>query len=353
MTNEINILNSSCPLPLQHSEKVVMGHGSGGKMTFDLINHAFKPFFTNVFLDEGNDSARLVLPADFKIAVSTDAHVVYPLFFAGGDIGRLSVCGTVNDIAMMGAKPLYLTAGFILEEGLEVDLLEKIVASMKTAADEAGIQIIAGDTKVVQKGKGDGVYITTSGLGTIPTGINIHGANAQAGDVILVSGLIGNHGVAVIEARGDLGFSSGIKSDVAPLNHLVSAMLEASKNIHVLRDPTRGGIATTLNEIAKQSKLSFQIEEALLPIDPQVAAVCELLGYDPLYIANEGKLIAILPEAEAESVLQAMRRNEYGVGAAIIGRVVDVPGERVLMKTRLGTNRVVDVLSGEMLPRIC
>jgi len=353
MTENTEFSGASCPLPLNHVEKIVLGHGSGGKMTFNLINRIFKPFFENPYLAENNDSARFNIPEGCRIAMSTDAHVVDPLFFAGGDIGKLAICGTVNDIAMMGAIPLYLTAGFILEEGLEVSLLEKVISSMRDAADEADVEIIAGDTKVVQKGKADGLYITTTGFGKIPPGVDIHGANAQVGDVVIISGAIGNHGIAVLEGRGDLGFRADVESDIAPLNHLVQEMLKSGCSIHVLRDPTRGGVGTSLNEIASQSSVSILIEEDLLPIDPKVSAVCELLGYDPLYIANEGKLIAILPEKDAQVVLDVMHQSKYGRGAAIIGKVVADSNSNVLMKTRLNTTRVVDVLSGEMLPRIC
>lgn len=342
-----------CPLPLTHKDKIVMGHGSGGKMTQDLIEHAFIPFLNNPYLSENNDAALIESPKQGKIAISTDSHVVWPIIFPGGDIGRLAVCGTVNDLSMMGASPSYLTAGFILEEGLEVSILEKIILSMKDAADEAGVKIIAGDTKVVQKGKADSLYITTSGFGTVYPGVNVSGSFARPGDIVILSGPIGLHGIAVLEARGELGFHSNIISDVAPLNHLVSAMIETSQQIHVLRDPTRGGVATTLNEIARQSNVCITIEESRIPVDHSVKAVCEILGYDPLYIANEGKLIAIIPANIVEQVLEAMQKTRYGEGAVIIGSVSDTPKGRVLLRTTLGTNRVIDTLSGELLPRIC
>jgi hydrogenase expression/formation protein HypE len=279
--------------------------------------------------------------------------VVFPLFFPGGDIGRLAVCGTVNDVAMLGATPLYLTAGFILEEGLPMETLRRVVTSMKAAADEAGVQIVAGDTKVVQRGKADGLYITTSGVGLIRPGLEIGGAQAKAGDVILLSGSIGDHGIAVLDARGELGFQSTVQSDVAPLNHLIEAMLNASGQVHVLRDPTRGGLATTLNEIAAQSHVGILLNEEKIPVRPDVAAACEMLGFDPLYIANEGKLVAIVARESAEAVLQAMRTTRYGEQAVIIGEVLDNPQGRVLLKTSLGSTRIVDMLAGEMLPRIC
>ena len=288
-----------------------------------------------------------------NLAISTDAHVVFPLFFPGGDIGQLAVCGTVNDVAMLGAKPLYLTAGFILEEGLPMETLKLVVASMKSAADEAGVQIVAGDTKVVQQGKADGLYITTAGVGVVREGVNIGGAQAKVGDVIILSGSIGDHGIAVLGARGELGFQSTIQSDVAPLNHLIDAMLDASNNVHVLRDPTRGGLATTLNEIATQSNVGILLDEETIPVHPEVGAACEMLGFDPLYIANEGKLVTMVANEDAKSVLKAMRATRYGEDAVIIGEVTAEPRGRVLLKTALGSTRIVDMLAGEMLPRIC
>jgi hydrogenase expression/formation protein HypE len=279
--------------------------------------------------------------------------VVTPLFFPGGDIGRLAVCGTVNDVAMLGAKPLYLTAGFILEEGLPMGTLQRVVASMKSAAEEAGVQIVAGDTKVVQKGKADGLYITTAGVGIAQSGINIGGAQAQPGDVIILSGSIGDHGIAVLGARGELGFQSTIQSDVAPLNHLIDTMLRASVLVHVLRDPTRGGLATTLNEIAVQSNIGIVLDEKTLPVHPEVSAACEMLGFDPLYIANEGKLVAMVAPQDADRVLDVMRATCYGEGSVIIGTVASEPHARVLLKTSIGSTRIVDMLAGEMLPRIC
>jgi hydrogenase expression/formation protein HypE len=344
---------SVCPVPLPHSERIVMGHGSGGKMSHDLVARLFVPYFDNPVLRQGDDAGAVRLETGQRLAISTDSHVVKPLFFPGGDIGRLAICGTVNDVAMLGAAPAYLTAGFILEEGLEMDVLERVAASMQAAAQEAGVSIIAGDTKVVERGKADGLYINTTGIGVIPTGREISGAQARPGDVVILSGPIGDHGMAVLAARGELGFEVAVESDVAPLNHLVAAMLDTTPALHVLRDPTRGGLATTLNEIAMQSGVSIMLEEATIPVRPQVAAICEVLGFDPLYVANEGKLVAILPEQEAGRVLEVMRRTRYGEQAVRIGQVqAESPG-RVLMKTRLGSTRVVDRLAGEMLPRIC
>lgn len=343
-----------CPVPLAHSERIVMGHGSGGKMSHDLIARMFLAAFNNPVLAAGNDAGRVAVGSSAPLAISTDSHVVWPLFFPGGDIGRLAVCGTVNDVAMLGAIPQYLTAGFILEEGLEFSLLAQVVASMRAAAAEAGVQIVAGDTKVVQKGKADGLYITTTGVGTIlrPEG-EIGGAQARPGDVVLLSGPIGDHGIAVLEARGELGFESGIRSDVSPLNHLIAALLESCAGVHVLRDPTRGGLATSLNEIAQQSGTAIVLQEKNIPVRPAVAAACEMLGFDPLYIANEGKLIAVVAPEDAERALTTMRKTRYGEETVIIGQVQPSPAGRVLMKTAIGSTRIVDVLAGEMLPRIC
>jgi hydrogenase expression/formation protein HypE len=354
MTDEtINIEGAVCAPPLTHNEQIVMGHGAGGRMSHQLIQKAFMSAFDNPALRAGDDAARLESNVHSNLAISTDSHVVFPLFFPGGDIGRLAVCGTVNDVAMLGANPLYLTAGFILEEGLPMETLQRVVASMKAAAEEAGVQIVAGDTKVVQKGKADGLYITTSGVGLIRPGVTIGGAQARVGDVIILSGPIGDHGIAVLDARGELGFHSTIQSDVSPLNHLIETMLNASNQIHVLRDPTRGGLATTLNEIAAQSNVSILLNEGKIPIRPEVAAACEMLGFDPLYVANEGKLVAIVAREDAESVLSAMHVTRYGGEAVIIGEVTAEPHGRVLLKTALGSTRIVEMLAGEMLPRIC
>jgi hydrogenase expression/formation protein HypE len=349
----INIEGAVCAPPLPHSDQIVMGHGAGGRMSHQLIQKAFLPAFSNPALQAGDDAARVDPGLLQQLSISTDSHVVSPLFFPGGDIGRLSVCGTVNDVAMLGARPLYLTAGFILEEGLPMETLRRVIASMRAAAEEAGIQIVAGDTKVVQKGKADGLYITTTGVGVVRPGLTIGGAQARPGDVVLLSGPIGDHGIAVLGARGELGLESSIQSDVAPLNHLIDAMLAASPNIHVLRDPTRGGLATTLNEIAAQSDKGIMLIEDAIPVRPEVGGACEMLGFDPLYIANEGKLIAIVAPGDAEAVLSAMRSTRYGEEAVRIGEVTAEPRGRVLLRTALGSTRVVDMLAGEMLPRIC
>jgi hydrogenase expression/formation protein HypE len=348
----LNIEGAVCPVPLTHNEQIVMGHGSGGKMSHDLIRKTFLAAFDNAILRTGNDAAPLVFNRT-RLAISTDAHVVAPLFFPGGDIGRLAVCGTVNDVAMLGAKPLYLTAGFILEEGLNMETLQRVVESMRLAAEEAEVEVVAGDTKVVQRGKADGLYITTAGVGLMREGVEVGGANARVGDAVLLSGPIGDHGIAILGARGELGFHTSIRSDVAPLNHLVEAMLEVCPNIHVLRDPTRGGLATTLNEIASQSNVGILLDEKTLPIRPEVGAACEMLGFDPLYIANEGKVVCILPKEDAERVLAVMRTTRYGEEAVLIGEVTAEPKGRVLLRTTIGSARVVDMLAGEMLPRIC
>ena len=350
--DEIDIIGAVCPVPLRHEDLIVMGHGSGGKLGADLVTKLFMPAFDNIYLGAGDDGA-VFQTLEGRMAISTDSHVVFPLFFPGGDIGHLSVCGTVNDVSMMGARPLYMSVGFILEEGLPMETLRRVVASMKLAAEEAGIKIVTGDTKVVQRGKADGLYINTTGIGVIPSSVNVSGRLARSGDKVILSGPIGDHGIAVLAARGELGFETDICSDSAPLNHLIAAMLETSENIHVLRDPTRGGVATTLNEIAHQSQVGIIVNETSIPVRPAVASVCEMLGFDPMYVANEGKLLAIVSPEDADKVLATMRLTKYGQDSVIIGEVLDKPQNRVLMKTALGSTRVIDVLTGEMLPRIC
>ena len=330
-----------------------MGHGSGGKLMHDLITKAFLPAWDNPALRAGNDAGVVSTQGKSRLALSTDAHVVSPLFFPGGDIGSLAVCGTVNDIAMMGAQPLYLTASFILEEGLPIETLKQVIDSMRASAEEAGVQIVAGDTKVVSRGSADGLFISTAGVGLLDEDVDIHGANAQPGDAVIISGTLGDHGIAVLAARGELGIQADLQSDIAPLNGLITEMLAVSKEIHVLRDPTRGGLATTLNEIASQSNTGIIIEEEKIPIKPEVNAASELLGFDPLYIANEGKLVAIVAQDEANDVLNVMQQQPYGKEAAIIGQVTNEIQKRVLMKTLIGSHRIIDVLMGEMLPRIC
>ena len=342
-----------CPVPLAHTQQVVLGHGSGGRMTRALIEQYFYPPLANPDLLRGDDAAVLTSPGPGRFALTTDSHIVSPLFFPGGDIGRLAVCGTVNDLAMVGAQPRWLTAGFILEEGLPLETLERVVASMKQAADEAGVVIVAGDTKVAEKGKADGMFIATSGVGWIPEGREVGGALARAGDAVLLSGPLGEHGIAVLAARGELEFEADICSDLAPLNALVEALFASGVEVHVLRDPTRGGLATTLNEIAGQSGLCLQLDEGAIPVRPAVQAACEMLGFDPLHVANEGKLVALVRGADAPAALQAMRSAPYGGEACLIGEVLPEPAGRVLLRTGIGGSRVVDTLSGEMLPRIC
>jgi hydrogenase expression/formation protein HypE len=343
-----------CPVPLRHDEQIVLGHGSGGSMTHNLVRDLFYAAFDNEPLLAGDDSATLEPPTGSgRLALTTDSHIVAPLIFPGGDIGRLAVCGTVNDLAMVGARPLGLTAGFILEEGLPIATLRIVIESMRQAADEAGIRIVAGDTKVVERGKGDGLFINTSGLGWVPAGREISGRNAQPGDAVLLTGPIGDHGIAVLTARGGLALETDVRSDVAPLNRLIDALLSAVDDVHVLRDPTRGGVATALNEIARQSGVAIQLDETAIPVDPSVESACELLGLDPLYVANEGKALILLPEARAQAALQLLRSQRYGEGSVQIGGVRAAPAGRVLMRTAIGGTRVVDTLAGEMLPRIC
>lgn len=355
MSESIQMQGPVCPIPLRHNERIVIGHGSGGKMTHDLIAQVFQPYFSNPALNAGNDFAD-VNPDGHRWAITTDSHIVQPLFFPGGDIGRLAVCGTVNDLAVSGARPLYLTAGFILEEGLEVAILQRVLDSMRLAAEEAGVNIVAGDTKVVEKGKADGLFINTAGFGLIPAGRQISGQMAAPGDAVLISGSLGDHAAAVLTARGEMGFDAHIESDVAPLNGLIEALLKAAPDTHVLRDPTRGGLATTLNEIAWQSQVNILLQENQLPVKPVVQSICDMLGFDPMYMANEGKLVIILPAEQAEAGLAAMRSHPYGRDAVRIGQVEppragDQP--RVLMRTEIGGTRLVDMLAGEILPRIC
>jgi len=346
-----------CPIPLSQHDQIVIGHGAGGVLTHDLIRNVFQKYLGNVILNQGNDAALLQLqqqiPEDQKLVVSTDAHIVSPLFFAGGDIGKLSICGTVNDVSMLGAVPKFLTATFILEEGLPISDLERILASMAQAADEAQVKIIAADTKVTEKGKSDGIFISTTGIGWVNHRYHISGQSAKPGDVVLLSGPIGNHGIAVAEARGNLGFRSQIQSDIAPLNGMIAALLEAVPNVHVMRDPTRGGLATTLVEIACQSKVTIRLREESIPIDRAVRSACDMLGLDPLYMANEGKLIAIVPAENADLALETLRKHQYGKRAVQIGVVKSESDGLLLLKTPLGTTRHLDMLAGEMLPRIC
>jgi hydrogenase expression/formation protein HypE len=342
------------PLDVKHG-CIDMNHGAGGRLSAQLVEEIFARAFDNEFLNQGNDGALLPVPVGQRLVMATDAHVISPLFFPGGDIGCLSVHGTINDVAMLGATPLYLSASFILEEGLSLADLKRVVTSMARAARDAGVPIVTGDTKVVERGKGDGVFISTTGLGVVPEGLVIGGAGARPGDAVLLSGTIGEHGVAVLSKRASLEFETTIESDTAALHTLVAGMLVAAPEgaIHVLRDPTRGGLATTLNEIAGQSGVGMMLRESAIPILPQVDAACELLGLDPLYIANEGKLVAIVAPEAAHALLAAMHAHPLGRAAACIGYVTDDINRFVQMDTRVGGRRVVDWLSGEALPRIC
>ena len=351
MTDDLNFEGYTCPVPIQPKDTVVLGHGSGGKLSHDLINRLFLPELGKAAPRALDDSAIVTLNGQ-RLALTTDSHVVSPLFFPGGDIGKLAICGTVNDLAMVGAKPYALTCGFVVEEGLSFEILQRIVQSMRDAAAEAGVFIAAGDTKVVQKGGADKLFINTSGVGLVDAGVDISGVNAKVGDVVIVSGTLGDHGIAVMSAREDLGFSTDLKSDVAPLNHLVRAMMDAGE-IHVLRDPTRGGLATTLNEIAKQSNVVIELQETQIPVKPQVHAACEMLGFDPLFVANEGKLVAFVKAEDVDKVLSAMKKVNYGKDAVVIGKVIETGKAQVRLKTAIGGTRLVDMLPGEMLPRIC
>lgn len=346
-----------CPVPLSHREIIILGHGSGGKLTHDLIRLVFNRWLSNPFLNQGDDAARMDSTLlDGTPVISTDAHVVKPIFFPGGDIGKLAVCGTVNDVAMLGAVPKYLTASFILEEGLSISELDQVVQSMAKAALEADVLIVAGDTKVVEKGKADRIYISTTGFGVIPPGLGfISGANAQPGDSVILSGTLGDHGIAVLSARNELSFEVNLESDVAPLNKMIQQVLSAAPHTHVLRDPTRGGLATSLNEIAEQSKVNIHIHESSIAVKPAVRAACEMLGFDPVYLANEGKVIAIVPQIEAAVALQAMRNHPYGREAVIIGEVSakDSTLPYVVLHTPYGSSRILPMLAGEILPRIC
>lgn len=341
------------PLDIRHG-RVDMSHGAGGRASAQLIEELFQAALANEWLAQGNDGAAFAIPQGARMVMATDAHVVSPLFFPGGDLGALAVHGTINDVAMCGAKPLYLSASFILEEGFPLAELKRVVDSMAAAAREAGVPVITGDTKVVEQGKGDGVFISTTGIGVVPAGVDVSGANARPGDVVLLSGTIGDHGVAVLSQRESLEFETTIESDSAALHGLVADMLAAAPGgVRVLRDPTRGGLATTLNEIARQSGVGMLLEEAAIPVRPQVDAACELLGLDPLYVANEGKLVAVCAPEAAGAVLAAMRAHAHGRAAARIGSVTEDPHQFVQMATRFGGRRVVDWLSGEQLPRIC
>lgn len=337
----------------QPDSRILLAHGSGGRLTHELIEQVFGKTLANPILDRMDDAATFDIEG--RLAYTTDSHVVSPIFFPGGDIGRLSLTGTVNDLAMMGAKPLYISAGFIIEEGLPVADLETIVASMGDAAREAGVQVVAGDTKVVERGAADGIFITTSGIGLIPPGVKISATGAMPGDAVIVSGAIGDHGATILSKREGMDFDVELQSDCTPLGGLVADMLAAAPGIHVLRDPTRGGVAATLNEIAASSEVDIEIEEEKIPYRAEVRAACELLGLDPMVLANEGKLVAFVAAEDAGQVLEAMKKNRHGSLATAIGHVKKIESSRprVYARTVLGSRRILSMPTGEQLPRIC
>lgn len=342
----------SCPVPLPAAGRVLLGHGSGGKLSAELLQDIFLPALGNPVLDRLEDQAVVSLNGT-RLAISTDSFVVKPLFFKGGDIGSLAVHGTINDLAMGAAKPLWMSVAFILEEGLEIDALRRVVASMQEAADKAGVQIVTGDTKVVEKGSADGMYINTTGVGLVREEIVLSASQARVGDAILVSGMLGDHGIAILAEREGLKFDTEVRSDSAPLHELVKTLLDATHEVRCLRDPTRGGLSSTLNEIAGSSKVGMELDEAEIPVREEVRGACEMLGLDPMYVANEGKLVAIVSPGAAERALAALRNHPLGADARIIGRVTKEHPRMVVMRTTFGTTRIVDMLAGDQLPRIC
>ena len=344
---------TTCPVPLSHRTEITVGHGGGGRLTQDLIDRVFRPAFAHAALDSQHDGAMLQMPPGGRLAFTTDSHVVSPLFFPGGDIGKLAVNGTVNDLCMCGARPLWLSAGFILEEGFPMATLEKVVRSMKEAAAAAGVAIVTGDTKVVERGKGDGLYVTTAGVGVIETPLTIAPSSIRAGDAIVLSGDVGRHGMAIMATRAGLEFESAIESDCAPLVAPVRALLAAGLQVHCLRDLTRGGLATSLVELAESAKLAIAIDAAKVPVSDLVGGACEILGLDPFYVANEGRFVCLVPEVEARRAAEII--SEFGSGgpAVIIGQVKAGPAGQVTQRSVIGSERIVDRLSGEQLPRIC
>ncbi|MCE5204005.1 MAG: hydrogenase expression/formation protein HypE [Coriobacteriales bacterium] len=333
-------------------DRILLAHGSGGTMMRELVENVFVSGFGDDVLSRMDDAGVVAFPGS-RVALSTDTYVVWPLEFPGADIGRLAVCGTVNDIATSGATPLYLSVGFVLEEGLEIDVLRRVLVSMREAAAEAGVRIITGDTKVVENGHGDGMYINTAGVGVVPDGVDLSGSLCRPGDVVLLSGTLGDHGIAVVSTREGLSFSTDIQSDAAPLNRLVAAVLAAAPATRCFRDPTRGGLASTLNELASASRVSMTVDEASVPVREQVRGACEMLGYDVFQVANEGKMVAVVPPDQAQAALEAMKSAPYGADAAIIGEVADGPAGKVYVRTLFGATRIMDMLVGEQLPRIC
>jgi hydrogenase expression/formation protein HypE len=374
MTDSVKLASLSCPAPLTTRDRILLGHGSGGKLSAELVRDIFLPAFTNPALAQLNDQAIVKINGS-RVAITTDSFVVKPLFFPGGDIGSLAVHGTINDLAMGGAQPLFLSVAFILEEGLPMETLQRVVNSLRRAASDAGVQVVTGDTKVVEKGKGDGLFINTTGLGVVPDGLELSADSAQAGDKVILSGFIGDHGIAILAQREGLEFETTIESDSAALHGLVAEMLKtkydegapllagvarsgnfapcATAAIRCMRDPTRGGLSSTLNEIAEQSRVGIEIEEELVPIREDVRGACEMLGLDPLYVANEGKLVAIVASEAADELVKTMRQHPLGKEARIIGAVTKKNAGLVTMRTSLGTTRIVDMLAGDQLPRIC
>ena len=342
----------TCPLPLDGGDRILLGHGSGGKMTAELIARCFLPAFANEYLEKLDDQAVVAVNGS-RLAFTTDAYVVTPLFFPGGDIGALAVNGTVNDLATAGARPLYLSAAFILEEGFPLGDLDRIVASMRATAAAAGVLLVTGDTKVVDRGKADGCFVTTTGIGLVEHAQQISADRARPGDAVILSGPIADHGMAIMAARADLGLETPVMSDTAALHRLVADVLATGAEVHCLRDPTRGGVATALNEIARRSKIGIELDETAIAVREPVRGVCELLGLDPLYVANEGKLLAIVPESDAARVLEAMHEHPEGRDARVVGAVVEDEAALVVLKTTVGGRRILDMLPGEQLPRIC
>lgn len=351
-SEEGGVVGASCPLPITNYKEIVLAHGSGGKLSQQLLERFILPQFRNELLEPLHDGAIFEIGNE-RLAFSTDSYVVSPIFFPGGDIGKLAIHGTVNDLAMCGARPRYLSASFILEEGLSLEDFWRIVQSMQGAARAAGVQLVTGDTKVVDRGKADKIFINTSGIGLISSGVDIRPTRARVGDKVLVSGTIATHGIAIMSVREGLEFETEIASDSAALNGLVEAILAVNKDLHVLRDPTRGGVTSALTEIAQAANIGIQLEESSIPIEEEVKGACEILGLDPLYVANEGKLLAIVAPDDSQKTLEAMRAHPLGRAAAIIGEVVAAHPKFVTMRTRVGGTRVVDMLAGEQLPRIC
>jgi hydrogenase expression/formation protein HypE len=352
ITDHESVLTASCPLPITNYKQIVLAHGSGGKLSRQLIDKIVLPQFHNELLEPLHDGAIFSL-GDERLSFTTDSFVVNPIFFPGGDIGSLSIHGTINDLAMCGARPLYLSASFILEEGLAMEDFWRVVQSMRRAADAAGVKLVTGDTKVVDRGKADQIFINTSGIGIVPERVNIHPRRARSGDKIIISGSIAVHGIAIMSVREGLEFETEIASDTAPLHELVDSLIAANIDLHVLRDPTRGGVTSALSEIAQTANVGMLLDEASIPIAEDVKGACEILGLDPLYVANEGKLLAIVRNDDVDAALTALRSHPLGEDAAMIGEVIDEHPGFVMMKTRVGGTRVVDMLSGEQLPRIC